>query len=67
MTFDNFEKYVYSKKCLKQRHLPTLPPPPTRIPPSSKVEDIFAPKIKSHLATAVICNQELNMPIQQIE
>ena len=58
MTFDNFEKYVYSKKFLKQRH---------RIPPSSKVEDIFAPKIKSHLATAVICNQELNMPIQQIE
>ena len=37
MIFTNLEKYVYSKKCLKQ-----LRQPP--IPPSSKVERIFAPK-----------------------
>ena len=45
MTFTNFEKYVYSKKCLKQRSH-SLPP---LTPPLSKVEG------KSHLATAVIC------------
>ena len=29
MTFTNLEKYLYSKKCLKQRRqLPILPPPP---------------------------------------
>ena len=27
MTFTNLKKYVYSKKCLKQRRQP--PPPPT--------------------------------------
>ena len=37
MTFTNLEKYVYCKKCLKQRRQPP-------IPPSSKVEGIFAPK-----------------------
>ena len=37
MTFTNLEKYVYFKKCLKQRRQP-----PT--PPSSKVEGIFTPK-----------------------
>ena len=37
MIFTNLEKYVYSKKCLKQRRQP-----PT--PPFSKVEGIFAPK-----------------------
>ena len=37
MIFTNLEKYVYSKKCLKQRRQP-------RTPPSSKVEGIFAPK-----------------------
>ena len=37
MTFINLEKYVYSKKCLKQRRQPLTPP-------SSKVECIFAPK-----------------------
>ena len=37
MTFTNLEKYVYSKKCLKQRRQP-----PT--PLSSKVEGIFAPQ-----------------------
>ena len=42
MTFINLEKYVYSKKCLKQRRQPPPPPPP--------------PLRKSHLATAVICN-----------
>ena len=36
MTFTNLEKYLYSKKSLKQRRQP-----PT--PPSSKVEGIFAP------------------------
>ena len=40
MTFTNLEKYVYSKKCLKQR-----------LPAKSKV---FSRR-KSHLATAVIC------------
>ena len=34
MIFTNLEKYVYSKKCLKQR----------LTPPSSKVEGIFALK-----------------------
>ena len=38
-TFANLEKYVYSKKGLKQGSQP--PPKP---PPSSKVEGIFAPK-----------------------
>ena len=47
MTFINLEKYVYSKKCLKQRRQP--PPLPS---PKSKV---FSRR-KSHLATAVICN-----------
>ena len=43
MTFTNLEKYLHSKKCLKQRRqLPILPPAP--IPPASKVEGIFAPK-----------------------
>ena len=37
MIFTNLEKYVYSKKCLKQRRQP-------RTPPSSKVEGIFAAK-----------------------
>ena len=37
MIFANLEKYVYSKKCLKQRRQP-------RTPPSSKVEGIFAAK-----------------------
>ena len=36
MTFTNLEKYVYSKKGLKQRRQPP-------IPPSSKVAGIFAP------------------------
>ena len=26
MTFTNLEKYVYSKKCLKQRRQPPTPP-----------------------------------------
>ena len=37
MIFTNVEKYVYSKKCLKQRRQPLTSP-------SSKVEGIFAPK-----------------------
>ena len=37
MIFTNLEKYVYSKKCLKQRRQPATPR-------SSKVEGIFAPK-----------------------
>ena len=51
MTFTNLEKYVYSKKCLKQRRQPPYPP-------SSKVEGQEPAKVfshqKSHLATAVI-------------
>ena len=44
MTFTNLEKYVFSKKCLKQRR--QFPPPPTPFlaPPSSKVEGILVPK-----------------------
>ena len=41
MIFTNLEKYVYSKKCLKQQRQPLTPP-------SSKVEGIFT--LKSHLA-----------------
>ena len=37
MTFTNLEKYVYSKKCLKQRRQPPNPS-------LQKVEGIFAPK-----------------------
>ena len=43
MAFTNLEKYVYSKKCLKQRRQ-SPPPHPTSTPPSIKVEGIFAPK-----------------------
>jgi len=44
MNFANLEKYVYSKKCLKQRR--QLHPSPLRFlaPPSSKVEGILVPK-----------------------
>ena len=42
MTFTNLEKYMYSKKCLKQRRQPPNPF-------LQKVEGIFAPK--RHLAT----------------
>ena len=55
MTFTNVEKYVYSKKCLKQRR---QPPYPSLMPPSIKVEGQEPAKVfsrrKSHLATAVI-------------
>ena len=61
MTFTNLEKYVYSKKCLKQRRQPPNPRPPTT--PSSKVEGIFAPK----KSPGYCCYLQLNMPIQQIE
>ena len=57
MTFTNLEKYVCSKKCLKQRRQPA-PLPPTKSKAFSRR--------KSHLATAVICMQ-LNLRIQQIE
>ena len=60
MTFTNLEKYVYSKKCLKQRRQ-TPPPPP--LPPAIKVEGIFAPKESPVYG----CYLQLNMPIQQIE
>ena len=39
MTFTNLEKYVYSKKCLKQRRQPPYPSLQ-----QIKVEGIFAPK-----------------------
>ena len=48
MAFTNLKKYVYSKKCLKQRRQP--PPPPPLSPAKSKVYS----RRKSHLATAVI-------------
>ena len=57
MAFTDLEKYVYFKKCLKQRRQP----PPT--PPSSKVESIFAPKKSPGYG----CYLQLNLPIQQIE
>ena len=47
MTFSSLEKYVYSKKCLKQRRQPPTPPVLTA---KSK---LFSRR-KSHLATAVI-------------
>ena len=47
MIFTNLEKYVYSKKCLKQKRQP-------RTPPSSKK--------KSHVATAVIGGQPVPIP-----
>ena len=61
MIFTSVEKYVHSKKCLKQRRQlnptppPQTPPPPPPPPPppltptpsSSKVESIFAPKRSS--------------------
>ena len=56
MAFTDLEKYVYFKKCLKQRRQP-----PT--PPSSKVEGIFAPKKSPGYG----CYLQLNLPIQQIE
>ena len=56
MTFTNLKKYLYSKKCLKQRRQP-----PT--PLSSKVEGIFAPKKSPGYG----CYLQLNMSIQQIE
>ena len=40
MAFTNLEKYVYSKKCLKQRRLQAPPPqphPPLLSPSKSKV------------------------------
>ena len=43
MTFTNLEKYVFSKKCLKQRRQ-FHPPPPFLAPPSSKVEGILVQK-----------------------
>ena len=48
MTFANLEKYVHSKKCLKQRRQPLPPPPPkkTQKNPSSKVEGILLRKLK---------------------
>ena len=60
MTFTNLKKYVYSKKCLKQR---CQPPQPT--PPSSKVEGVFVQK----KSPGYSCYLQVNMPsvIQQIE
>ena len=31
MTFTNLKKYVYSKKCLKQRRQPPRPPPSSKV------------------------------------
>ena len=51
MTFINLEKYVYSKKCLKQQRQPPPPPSPT------------TPKESPGYG----CYLQLNMPIQQIK
>jgi len=59
MTFTNLEKYMYSKKCLKQRRQPS---PPT-LSPAIKVKGIFAQKESPSYG----CYLQLNMPIQQIE
>ena len=48
-TFVNLEKYVYSKKGLKQGSQP----PPKPLPPAKS--KVFS-RPKSHLTTAVICN-----------
>ena len=51
MTFTNLEKYLYSKKCLKQRRqLPILTPPP----PPSAPRHPSRQQSRSDLATAVI-------------
>ena len=54
MAFTNLEKYVYFKKCSKQRRHP---------PRSSKVEGILALKKSPGYG----CYLQLNLPIQQIE
>ena len=57
MTFTSLEKYVHSKKCLKQRRQlnPTPhPPPPPSPPPLRLVKSKVFSRRKGHLATAVI-------------
>ena len=56
MAFTNLEKYVYSKKCLKQRRQHP-PPPPT--PPSSKVEGIFEPEKSPGYSCYIIGTNEI--------
>ena len=46
MTFTNLKKYLYSKKCLKQRRQP----PPQSLPPGKS--KVFSRR-KSNLAAAV--------------
>ena len=53
MIFTNLEKYVYSKKCLKQRRQP-----PPLLPEKSKV---FSRR-KRHLAMAVIGGRPAPIP-----
>ena len=53
MTSTNLEKYVYSKKCLKQRRQPPHPS-------LQQSRDIFSPK--SHLATVVILGRPAPIP-----
>ena len=48
----DLQKYVYSKKGLKQRSQ-SPPPPPQPLPPAKS--KVFSRR-KSHLTTAVICN-----------
>ena len=52
MALTNFEKYVYSKMCLKQR----------RQPPSLQQSRRYLSRRKSHLATAFILGRPVLIP-----
>ena len=55
MIFTSVEKYVHSKKCLKQRRqLNPKPPPPPSPPPLRLAKSKVFSRRKGHLATAVI-------------
>ena len=53
MIFTNLGKYVYSKKCLKQRRQP---------PPLPSAKSKVSSRRKSHLATAVIGGRPVPIP-----
>ena len=60
MTFTNVEKYVYSKKCLKQRR---QPPYPSLMPPSIKVEGQEPAKVFSKKSPGHGCYKRLEWVI----